>query len=130
MMMAAMKGATILNREDKSAEKPRAGAKKAPKSGHKVCSSLVNLTSCEWPSGYGTYAQLLGLNDYEQHAICKKVYNEKLTIAEMKKLIALFKQKRYVRLCFFIYLAAVWRIKIKDKRGEVEVCKFLFRNCL
>ena len=45
-------------------------------------------------------------------------------------MITMSKQKRFVRLCFFIYLAALWRVKIKERKTEVAVCNFLFHNCL
>ena len=72
----------------------------------------------------------MGLNDDEQVAICKKVHNEKLTIQQMKKLILVAKQKRFVRLCLFIYLAALFKIKVKEKKTEVPVRNFWFHNCL
>ena len=70
----------------------------------------------------------MGLNDDEQYSICKKVHNDKLTIQQMKKLILVAKQKRFVRHCLFVYLAALWNLKVKDKKGEVEVCNLLFHN--
>ena len=57
---------------------------------------------------------MLGLNNDEQHAICKEVYHNKLTIAEMRKLTIAMKAKRFVRLCLYIFLAATWNIKLKD----------------